>query len=254
MPDIRQFTIEIETPDGTLGPAEVAVRDEPARLADLVPPIHALTSDVVALAVKRAGQEGRRLSCRPGCGACCCQLVPLAPAEAFYLVSRLLALPVLDRKPILQRFQSIENTLSETGLLARIGSLGETGDDTPVARDYFRLGLSCPFLADQSCSIHAWRPIACREYNVTSPPSQCTDPFQNSIARIRIHRRMSSGLTKLCTHVAGLPRKLVPMPLLFDYYETHREIAKMTWPGVELFKQALGFVLGSPENGKQKGK
>jgi Fe-S-cluster containining protein len=245
MPDIHTFTVTIDTPDGTVGPASIAIRDEPTRLSDLVPPVHAFTDGVVGLAVKRAVREGRTLSCRAGCGVCCCQLVPLAPAEVFYLVERILALPVAERAPILNRFQSIEDTLIHNGLIDSIRSLGETNDNNTIARDYFRLGLSCPFLIENSCSIHEWRPIACREYNVTSPPALCADPFTNAITTLHVHRRASAGLSKLCTQVAGLPSGLIPMPLLFDYYEAYRDIAESTWPGVELFDQTLDFVCGT---------
>jgi Fe-S-cluster containining protein len=171
--------------------------------------------------------------------------VPLAPAEVFYLVERILALPVAERAPILNRFQSIEDTLIHNGLIDSIRSLGETNDNNTIARDYFRLGLSCPFLIENSCSIHEWRPIACREYNVTSPPALCADPFTNAITTLHVHRRASASLSKLCTQVAGLPSGLIPMPLLFDYYEAYRDIAERTWPGVELFDQTLDFVCGT---------
>jgi Fe-S-cluster containining protein len=245
MPAIRHFKIEIETPDGTLGPAEIAVCDEPLKLADLAPPLHALTDGIVDLAVKRAGQEGRALSCGPGCGVCCCQLVPLTPAEVFFMVERILAMPIAERAEALKRFDANERTIDDAGLTPRIRGLGDTSDNNVVARDYFRLGLFCPFNIHQSCSIHVWRPIACREYNVTSSPSLCADPFTNAITSIGLHRRLSAGLTRFCAHAAGLPAGLVPMPLLFDYYESHREAAQRTWPGIELFKQALDFVLGS---------
>jgi Fe-S-cluster containining protein len=244
MPSIHTFRIEIETPDGTLGPADIDISDEPARLADLVPAIHELVNGAVALAIKRAQREGRTLSCKAGCGVCCCQLVPVAPAEVFSMVDRIRSMPAEQRLPILNRFQEIENSLGKTGLLERISVLGETDDNNTVAQVYFEQRHTCPFLAEQSCSIHPWRPIACREYNVTSSPLLCADPFRHKIDTIRLHRRMSAGLAKLGVHVAGLPLGLVPMPLLFDYYETYKEAAARTWPGIDLFRQAMDFVLG----------
>ncbi|MGA2506075.1 MAG: YkgJ family cysteine cluster protein [Chitinispirillaceae bacterium] len=247
MPELQIFKVYVETPDGALAPAEVAISDASARLADLVAPVHELVNGVVALAVGRAQQEGRKLSCRAGCGVCCRQLVPLAPAEAFFIVDRLLAMPAADRRPILKRFQMIENNLAEARLITRISALGDTDDNNRVAMEYFAQALSCPFLESSSCSIHAWRPIACREYNVTSCPELCADPFRNRIETVHLHRRMSEGLARFCTHVAGVPLGLVPMPLLFDYFETHREVAARTWPGIELFGQVLDFVLGKRE-------
>ena len=244
MPSLQTFRIEIETPDGTLGPAEIDICDEPARLADMVPALHELVNGAVVLAIKRAQREGRRLSCKAGCGVCCCQLVPAAPAEVFFMVDRIRAIPSERRSTVLKRFQDIENSLAVTGLLEGIRTLGDTDDNNEVAQLYFEQRHACPFLADGSCSIHPWRPIACREYNVTSSPSLCADPFRNKIDTIRLHRRMSAGLAKLGAHVAALPQGLVPMPLLFDYYETYKEAAGRTWPGIDLFRQAMDFVLG----------
>jgi len=243
MPTTQIIKIKVETPDGALAPIQIAVSDEPAGLADLVPFIHELTSGVVALAIGRAERDGRKLSCRAGCGVCCCQLVPIAPAEAFYMVGRICALPMAERKPILDRFNDIKKRLTDIGLIKRISALGETGDNDTVGSDYFDLQLPCPFLVDQSCSIHEWRPIACREYNVTSPPRLCADPFRDKVDTIKLHRRMSSGLSRFCTEVAGLPSGQVPLPLMFDYYETFKPAASKTWPCADLFKQAMGFVL-----------
>jgi Fe-S-cluster containining protein len=244
MPETHIIKVTVETPDGALPPAKVAISNEPLRLSDLVDAMHALTSGVVALAVAREAREGRTLSCKAGCGVCCCQLVPLAPAEAFYMVERLLTLPEAERQSILERFRANEARLAETGLLGQINSLGATDDQNRVACAYMEQRLPCPFLVDQSCSIHAWRPIACREYNVTSSPLLCTDPFRNDVAAIKLHRRMSEGLARFCAQAAGLPLGLVPMPRLFAYYEAHKEASTRTWPGVDLFTQAMEFVLG----------
>ena len=40
-----------------------------------------------------------------------------------------------------------------------------------LGREYFQLGIPCPFLEEESCSIYHDRPITCREYLVTSPPA-----------------------------------------------------------------------------------
>jgi hypothetical protein len=37
---------------------------------------------------------------------------------------------------------------------------------------------------------------------------------------------------------------MVPMPLLFDYFETYKEASQKTFPGTELLDQALDFVFG----------
>ena len=46
-------------------------------------------------------------------------------------------------------------------------------DFSAAVQAYFSQGVACPFLEQESCSIHADRPIACREYLVTSPAERC---------------------------------------------------------------------------------
>lgn len=41
--------------------------------------------------------------------------------------------------------------------------------------DYFRLGIACPFLENESCSIYADRPVDCRQYLVVSPARHCAE-------------------------------------------------------------------------------
>ncbi len=244
MPDIRRFNLTVQTPDGDMPPAQIEVSDEPLRLSEIVPLVHDLAGKVIGLALDRVRREGKRISCAAGCCACCYQLVPLSAAEVFYLVEKLMSLPVDERKIFLERFDANEKRLASAKLLAVIGALGNTSDNNAAALDYFKLGLSCPFLENQTCSIHAWRPIACREYNVTSPAQCCADPFHLKIETVRLHRRMSEALSRLCSQMADLPPGMVPLPLLFDYFETYKDASQQTWPGIELFDRTLGFVFG----------
>ena len=53
-----------------------------------------------------------------------------------------------------------------------------------VGREYFRLGIACPFLEEESCSIYHDRPITCREYLVTSPAENCSRPSAENISMV----------------------------------------------------------------------
>ena len=94
MPSIKRFNLAIQTPDGEMPPAQIDVSDEPMRLSEIVPLLHDLASKAVELALKRAQREGKVISCKAGCGVCCCQLVPIAPAEVFYMVEKLMSMPL----------------------------------------------------------------------------------------------------------------------------------------------------------------
>ena len=48
------------------------------------------------------------------------------------------------------------------------------------------LGIPCPFLEDESCSIHPARPLVCREYLVTSPAELCAGPAQEGVTPVPV--------------------------------------------------------------------
>src|SRR5512139_543168 len=106
-PRLHVITVSIETPDGQLPPATVRVPDIPMELSNLVPPMQQLCNGVVGLALRREAQGGARLSCGKGCGVCCCQLVPLAGPEAYFLLEYLQSLPPERKNVIASRFARV---------------------------------------------------------------------------------------------------------------------------------------------------
>ena len=46
--------------------------------------------------------------------------------------------------------------------------------------------MPCPFLEDESCSIHPERPLVCREYLVTSPAELCAGPKQEGVTPVAV--------------------------------------------------------------------
>ena len=242
------FSFVIETPDGTLPRMQAEIPEKPVSLADLVPFMHTLADAIIGLAIKKAASRGEAVTCRKGCGACCCQLVPLSLPEAVFMVDRLLAMPLAERAPLLRRFEAIEKRMQGSGLKKKICSPARgDADDRAAARDYFYLGEACPFLAAQSCSIHAWRPMACREFNAVSAPALCADPFVNKVNAVPLFRRLSSIPALLASQVAGIPAGLVPLPLMFDGYESNRELRERTWPAGMLIKKILE-ITASPQH------
>jgi Fe-S-cluster containining protein len=242
------YTVELETASGLVR-GQVAVDPGPMRLAELVPSAMELTHILVRGANRREETAGRRISCRAGCGACCRQMVPLSAPEAFYMADVLQTLPASQRATALERFARIETTLEEAGLIGEL--LDPHYDDEHVlriARLYFGLQLQCPFLVEESCSIHPHRPVACREYNVTSPAAWCADPYAHPIEKVPMPLPLSAPLARLAAEVTGTRPRLVPLALVPRWVEEHRELATRTWPGVELFGRFVSLLSprGSP--------
>jgi Fe-S-cluster containining protein len=240
------FSFSIETPDGIIPHMYVRIPRQPIGLSDCVPFMQTLSDELIGLAVRKSANQGAVVSCGPGCGVCCCQLIPLSAPEVFFIVKRLLAMPLAERGPILLRFETIENHIKGTGLLGRLQSLRETNeksDNRAIAVEYFGLEEPCPFLVSQSCSIHAWRPVVCREFNALSDPSLCRDPFVNTVRTVPLFKRPSSVLALLASRVAGISSSLVPLPQLFDWYEANKELDRQTWDAGMLIRKMLEITV-----------
>lgn len=234
------FSVELETATGPLR-GRVAIDPGPMRLADLVPSACELTEVLHARAAAREESAGRCISCGPACGACCRQMVPLSPPEALHLAEQVRALPEPRRAEIRARFEAIGAELERQGLVEPLLQPPDEGEDPgpAVALRYFRLGLPCPFLEAESCSIHPERPVACREYSVTTPARWCADPFRNPVRRVPMPVPLSAPLARLTARLTGGRARLVPLTLAPRFSDEHPELRERTWPGPELFQAFL---------------
>lgn len=152
----------------------------------LLPDVHAFASQVAGLAEAGMRRIGRRISCKAGCGACCRQMVPISPAEARHLAALVSALPAERAAEIRKRFSEALAKIDTAGLPPR----GDPDTDKAAYREfglaYFRLGVACPFLENESCSIHPDRPLVCREYQVTSPPAACAEVGSGRVRQVPV--------------------------------------------------------------------
>ena len=142
----------------------------------VLPALQGLVNEVVG-----AAEAGKPISCRKGCGACCRQLVPISRTEGEALLALVEALPKERRKAVRARFAAAEAAIGRAGLAER-GSR----NDRELSVAYFALGVPCPFLEEESCSIHRDRPLVCREYLVTSPAELCAGPVQEGVTPVPV--------------------------------------------------------------------
>jgi Fe-S-cluster containining protein len=156
-------------------PIEVTVPAGPATHAQLLPILHGLCNASIARASAKSHGEGRAISCAAGCGACCRQAVPVTPTEARGLAALVAAMPDDRRAAVTARFAGAKAALAQAGIDRSPEMLDMTDMDARVrlANAYFGVGVACPFLENENCSIHPDRPLACREYLVTSAPALC---------------------------------------------------------------------------------
>jgi Fe-S-cluster containining protein len=154
----------------------ITVPNAPIPARDIVPALQGLVNAVVS-----AAEAGQAISCRKGCGACCRQLVPVSRSEGERLLALVEALPKDRRKELKRRFAAAEAILQPAGFGERTSKT-----DRELSISYFALGVPCPFLEEESCSIHAERPLICREYLVTSPPELCAGPQQIGVTPVAV--------------------------------------------------------------------
>jgi Fe-S-cluster containining protein len=240
--------IELNVPEGTLR-ATLALPPRPIRLAELALGAMGLSEKLTHLAVQREQREGRAISCQKGCGACCRQVVPLSPPEAWLVADVVAGMRSPRREEVLAAFAHAGEVLERSGLDRQLAGRIETVEQMMgLALSYFALGVPCPFLRDESCSIYPYRPSICREYLVTSPPERCgaidgalvrpgTAPRAvEPIARVPVHVRLSEALARLTAKLLGTEPEVVPLTLALKWAAAHGDAGQRTWDPRVLFE------------------
>ncbi|MBI5499064.1 MAG: YkgJ family cysteine cluster protein [Deltaproteobacteria bacterium] len=213
-------------------------------LVELLPAAREISRQVAAVATDRETARGRSVSCRPGCAHCCRQLVPVAPIEALALAKQVGALAPARGQAVRLRFAEAVARMEELGILDRSAPPGRlalqsvaspgTAAWEDVSRRYFAAGVACPFLDAELCGIYDERPVACREYAVTTPPALCErlDPRLEAVPR-PIHT--VEALAGAGAAVAGLPGAAVPLALALEWAGAQRGGARGTYDGETMF-------------------
>jgi Fe-S-cluster containining protein len=170
--------ISFSVPPGPCDPREV------------LPDVQRFADQVTDLATSAAEAAGLRISCAKGCGACCRQMVPVSPVEARHLAAVVHAMPPERAAAVREKFAAARARMAEAGAIPA----GHPDNDKPAYREYglayFRAGVPCPFLEEESCSIHAARPLVCREYLVTSPPAACAVLGSGQVRKVAMPTRV----------------------------------------------------------------
>jgi Fe-S-cluster containining protein len=206
---------------------KIAVPSGPTRLRVLLPVVQSLADHAVGAAVMAAEERGQQVSCRKGCGACCRQLVPIAEEEARQIRDLVEALPEPRRTEVRSRFSEARRRLDEAGLLEQLRHPEEwkdPGESLARGMRYFAQAIPCPFLEEESCSIHADRPLICREYLVTTPAANCSQPSAETVRCVPMLFQFSIALKRLHDDAqAERSVRWVPLILAPEWAEAHPE-------------------------------
>jgi Fe-S-cluster containining protein len=223
----------------------ITVSTAPMSPGELVPQLQELTNRVVHLTVLAVEERGQQISCKAGCGACCRQLVPVSSFEARRLAQMIDTLPEPRRSTIRARFAEARQRLADAGLLDKVLHPENWAEEEfmPTAMRYFYLGIPCPFLEDESCSIHPDRPLSCREYLVTSPAEHCAHPDKEQIDLVQPAVKLSNALKRIDTQASPKYLRWVPLIVAAEWAADHPETAPPR-PGPELLRELIVHAVG----------
>ncbi len=178
---------------------QLTVQANPVKPQRMLPVFQQITNLYVEIGVAAAKSQGKTISCQAGCGACCRHFVALSEIEAYDIAELVEKMPEPNRSQVKERFDQAVAHFTDIGWLERFENCGDYTDKESlrVLADYFKEGVPCPFLVDESCSIHEDRPLTCREYLVTSPAENCTDPSKYEIDLVKLPTRPLGHILEL---------------------------------------------------------
>ena len=202
---------------------QIAVPSGPVPATAVLPTLQGLVNATVG-----AAEAGQAISCRKGCGACCRQLVPISRTEGEALLALVEAMPADRRGTVRARFADAEAAITAAGLAERAGR-----SDREMSVAYFALAVACPFLEDESCSIHPDRPLVCREYLVTSPAALCAGPRQEGVTPVPVPK-----LSLAAQRLQDDGDSWFPLAMLMAWSRKARQPAKQR-PGTEWVQRFL---------------
>ena len=230
---------------GRKGRLEVPVPTGPTRPVELLPLLRSLTDTFVRIAVENVESTGASISCRKGCGACCRQLVPISEVEAESIRDIVQQLPEARRAVVIERFEQARQRLGAAGLLESLRAPAQcTREDLlPLGVAYFEQRIPCPFLEEESCSIHDDRPLSCREYLVVSPAANCARPTPSTIDCVKMPVKVSNAMRHLDPDTADTSPPWIPLVLALEWPATDR-IGGEPRTGTAQVAALLGHLFG----------
>ncbi len=223
---------------------QATVPSGPTTVRELLPLAYALSDVIVREGCRNEEAAGRKISCSSGCGACCRSLVAISQVEARQISELVGNLPKPRREAVEARFADARHTLQDAGLLAKLETADSwsSADYTTMVGKYFSLGIPCPFLEEESCSIYSERPTTCREFLVTSPPEHCAKLGSDAVRQVRLPLHIFNAVARWGVHEQGeFLERWVPMILAPAWAQAQPD-ERMPKPGLQLLRELLECI------------
>ena len=229
----KEIRIDLKIKDGTSREFWFEITTEPIAIETFIQALYKLCDYIIELELSHTTS-----SCSKGCSACCNQLIPLAGGEVFHLNQLVASFPETKQRMFKKRIRHITRTLERQKQV----------NSPPVSfeNQYFQLGIPCPFLENNACSIYSQRPFVCREYQVNSSPLLCADPYNENIARVGYGVNFGALVTVFCAKLFGLPKFPVPLFQMRKWINEYKYLQAKKFPSEWLFENFLtGIAKGN---------
>ncbi|MDQ6785678.1 MAG: YkgJ family cysteine cluster protein [Acidobacteriota bacterium] len=198
---------------------QMTVPAKPVKPQRMLPIFQQMANSFTEMGETAVKNAGAKISCKKGCGACCRQPVPVAEIEAHQLAELVENMPEPRRSIVKQRFADAYRHFQSIGWFERLENCAEQKELERTVLRYFYEGVPCPFLENESCSIHEARPLACREYLVTTPAKNCSKPSAKKVRLIPLPVKAAATLR----HVGQTKQRgkinFVPLVLALEWVE-----------------------------------
>lgn len=202
---------------------QMTVPAKPVKPQRMLPIFRQIANSFTDLGIKAVEEENQKISCQKGCGACCRQPVPLAEIEAYQIAELVEHLPEPRRSNVKKRFDEAANHFKAIGWFEKLENCKEKEEIEKTVLEYLSEYVACPFLEDECCSIHTERPIGCREYLVTSPAENCSEPTAQTVRLIKLPLKASDGLRPVGRSKNLQKLNFVPFVLALEWVAKYPE-------------------------------
>ncbi len=229
----ENLNLKIETTGGKTRPVK------------MLPVFRSACGTIVDWTVDRIEREGRSISCKAGCGACCRQLVPISKTEAIRLAEVVAGMSDERRSEIEGRFAAVVDHFRSQGLIDElVAEPKPTGTlYKEIGLRYFEEGIPCPFLENESCSIHPERPLVCREYLVVSDPENCSRKNGLPIEVLKLPLEASKALTAIDSKSADFV-DWIPLVWALEWVRENPDNSRPR-PGPEIAEKFMNKLAGA---------
>ena len=226
--------------------AKIAVKDCPARLADIVPMARMLSAKINQAVYKHAIYNGLSIPCRQECANCCYLLIILSVPEALRLAEELMLMPLSKYEDLKRHWDSTGNHIREKlpkNLFPRNSNYIAYPNLKIFSNWYTKQRKACAFLQDNMCSIYEQRPLVCRDFMVMGSSSQCQLGKVSTKTAVKTSPSIVRVLRQLASEFEHKNQRIIFLHDLFAWYKENTALYNRKWPAPMIVERFIHILL-----------